>query len=162
VGTALHPKRRMVGLVLVLLSLAAAASEGTESAQQGYTVDEMLRLGERMYRQGILPDGTPMQAVVAGDVPVDGRMFTCVNCHRRSGLGSQEGPVIAWPVNGKELSVPRRRAGTWNPKKQHKGPGAVERWSLPERFQMEDLRPPYTDETLAHSTTKRWRSSFAT
>jgi hypothetical protein len=76
-------------------------------------------------------------------------MFTCVNCHRRSGLGSLEGPVIAWPVNGKELALPRRRAGTWNPAKQRQGPGAPERWSLPLRFQMDDLRPPYTDETLA-------------
>jgi hypothetical protein len=106
-------------------------------------------LGERMYREGVRPNGEPMRAIVAGDVEVDGRMFTCVNCHRRSGIGSLEGPVIALPVNGKELAAPRRRAGAWNPSKQRQGPGSPERWSLPPRFQMEDLRPPYTDETLA-------------
>jgi hypothetical protein len=77
-------------------------------------------------------------------------MLTCVSCHRRSGLGSLEGSVIAWPISGKELGRPRRRAGTWNPAKQHQGPGAAERWTLPTRFEMNDERPPYSDEALAH------------
>ena len=34
--------------------------------------DNKLALGERMCRQGILPSGEPMQAMVAADVPVDG------------------------------------------------------------------------------------------
>ena len=111
--------------------------------------DEKIKLGERMYREGILPNGEPMQALVAADVTVDGRMFTCVNCHQRSGLGSVEGSIITWPVNGKELFVPRRRTGAWHADKQDKGPGAKERWSLPKQYQAADARPAYTDETLA-------------
>lgn len=111
--------------------------------------DEMLLLGERMYRQGILPNGEPIQSMVSADVPVDGRMFTCVNCHQRSGLGSVEGPVITWPINGKELYAPRRRTGAWNAAKQLQGPGAAERWSLPRQYQAADARPAYTDDSLA-------------
>ena len=75
------------------------------------TAEEKLVLGERMYREGILPNGEPIQAIVSTDVPVDGRMFTCVNCHQRSGLGSEEGSVITRPINCKELFTPRRRTG---------------------------------------------------
>lgn len=120
----------------------------TESVD-GLSSEEMLVLGERMYRDGILPSGEPMQSMVSADVPVDGRMFTCVNCHQRSGLGSVEGSVITWPINGKELYTPRRRTGAWNATKQEQGPGATERWSLPSQYQAADARPEYTDETLA-------------
>jgi hypothetical protein len=89
--------------------------------------------------------------MVSTDVPVDGRMFTCVNCHQRSGLGSVEGSVITWPINGKELFTPRRRTGAWNAAKQQQGPGASERWSLPSQYQAADARPAYTDETLARA-----------
>ena len=113
------------------------------------TAEEKLVLGERMYREGILPNGEPIQAIVSADVPVDGRMFTCVNCHQRSGLGSEEGSIITWPINGKELYTPRRRTGAWNADKQKQGPGVTQRWSLPSQYQAADARPAYTDETLA-------------
>ena len=136
-----------VSMVLVTLTQETAVAE-TEPLVS-FTSEEMLVLGERMYREGILPSGEPMQAMVSSDVPVDGRMFTCVNCHQRSGLGSIEGSVITWPINGKELYTPRRRTGAWNADMQKQGPGATERWSLPSQYQATDARPEYTDETLA-------------
>ena len=136
-----------VSMVLVTLTQETAVAE-TEPLVS-FTSEEMLVLGERMYREGILPSGEPMQAMVSSDVPVDGRMFTCVNCHQRSGLGSIEGSVITWPINGKELYTSRRRTGAWNADKQKQGPGATERWSLPSQYQATDARPEYTDETLA-------------
>lgn len=134
-------------MIVFMFATGAGAAEALSA--DDLSSEQMLVLGERMYRQGILPNGEPMQAMVSADVPIDGRMFTCVNCHQRSGLGSIEGSVITWPINGKELSTPRRRTGAWHAAKQKQGPGATERWSLPAQYQADDARPEYTDKTLA-------------
>ena len=99
--------------------------------------EEKLRLGERMYREGILPSGEPMQALVKGDMPVPGTAFTCVSCHQRSGLGSVEGgvstPATNWPQLLKPLQMRYTRFGM----------------NRATYFPIPVERPPYTDETLA-------------
>ena len=77
-----------------------------EPLKPSLSTEEKLRLGERMYREGILPSGEPMQAFVKGDVPVSGTAFTCVSCHLRSGLGSFEGGVYTPATNGGKLFKP--------------------------------------------------------
>jgi len=134
---------------MILFVFTNGAAKAETASVDSLTSEEKLVLGERMYREGILPSGEPMQAMVSSDIPVDGRMFTCVNCHQRSGLGSEEGSVITWPINGKELYTPRRRTGAWNADRQKQGPGATERWALPSQYQAADARPEYTDDTLA-------------
>jgi len=79
---------RIIFVSMSLLVLSSGISVAGNLAVDEYTPEEMLLLGKRMYRQGILPSGEPMQAMVSADVPIDGHMFTCVNCHQRSGLGS--------------------------------------------------------------------------
>ncbi len=100
---------------------------------------EVLRLGERIYREGILPDGKPLQGFVSGDVPVDGTAFTCVSCHLRSGLGSFEGNVVTPPTNGRILYQPREPYVKGSEFVPYIHNYAV---YLP-------VRPAYTDETLA-------------
>lgn len=61
--------------------------------------------GLRMYRDGILPSGEAMTALVAGDVPVVGTQFSCESCHGRSGMGAAEGAYIVPPVAAQFLFV---------------------------------------------------------
>ena len=104
----------------------------------GVTPEQALRLGEKMYRDGILPSGKPLQGMVQGDIPVEGTKFTCANCHQRSGFGGLEGTVRTVPIDGTRLyssisnfkGVPLKKTS-----KTLKG--------------NELYRPAYTDETLA-------------
>lgn len=135
--------------VLSFLLLATTTfSAEVSSAVDVSAKDDVLQLGERMYREGILPSGEPMQAVVMGDIPVDGRMFTCDDCHQRSGLGSVEGTVITWPTNARDLKKPRRKTGAWRPPQSGSAKQNA-RKNLPSYWQVDDLRPAYTDESLA-------------
>jgi hypothetical protein len=59
-----------------------------------------------MYRDGLLPSGEPLTAIVAGDVPVLGTQFSCESCHGRSGMGAAEGKYIVPPIAGQFLFAP--------------------------------------------------------
>lgn len=67
---------------------------------------EIERLGKKMYRDGLLPSGEEMQAVIKGDVHVPGPSFSCVSCHLHSGIGSIEGEILTPPTNGAKLYKP--------------------------------------------------------
>jgi hypothetical protein len=133
---------RVYTLVLTLLFFCAAAAHAEEKqgTDSGSSQLVTLQQGERIYREGILPSGEPLQAVVKGDIPVVGTAFSCVSCHLRSGLGSLEGGVITPPTTGKKLYQPLY-AGR---ERTHS-----ERKNVPTYFQTIAHRPAYTDETLA-------------
>lgn len=73
----------------------------------GLTERRQLDMGRAIYQQGIGADGEPVAAFVMGDVEVTGAQFTCLNCHRRSGLGGPEGTKFVLPTNGRSLAEPR-------------------------------------------------------
>jgi hypothetical protein len=132
--------------VTVLLTLFFAApvpaAPTSSPAVAGLPAAEALRLGERMYRQGILPSGEPMLAIVQRDIEVEGTMFSCESCHLRSGLGSVEGKIITLPTNATELFKPFTSAAE----------EAIPPWEkMPEPIQWKIHRPAYTDETLARA-----------
>ncbi len=119
---------------LHLPSHAVAEDSGVE----GLSAAEVQSIGERMYRDGLLPSGEPIQAYLSGDVQVDGTSFTCVSCHLRSGMGSIESDVITPPTNGATLYKQRKayiEGAAFVP--------LIHNYAvyLPER-------PAYTDETL--------------
>jgi len=102
---------------------------------------EIIRLGERMYREGILPSGAPMPAFIRGDVEVDSSAFSCSSCHMRAGLGSVEGGVVTPPTNGALLYKPYRRPPSMDDIQDRAG-----RYIYAKTV---TERPPYTREKLA-------------
>lgn len=132
----------MPAVILGLLTLffVAAGPAGPVGAAEPELSPEVVQtLGEKMYREGLLPSGEPIQAFVSGDVPVDGTSFTCVSCHLRSGLGSIEGEVITPPTNGRILYQPREPFI----------PGSEFVPSFSNYAKYLPVRPAYTDESLA-------------
>jgi len=116
-------RSRIVITALIVSAWAATAIAGNED-------DEAIRLGKQLYREGLLFDGQPSQAVVQSDVVANGTQFTCVGCHQRSGLGTSEGGKQTPAVTGSILFAPielRRR----------------------EFHETKVIRPAYDDETLA-------------
>ncbi len=103
-------------------------------------------VGRRLYREGLLPDGNPVQAVLGGSVPLRGKQAACVNCHRRSGFGKGEGQVYVPPITGPALfneSAPER-AEFLREFFQEIRPESVRA-----RLRYPNLRPAYTAATLA-------------
>jgi len=137
------------GLICALFLFVPAMlplANGQTSAKV-HTPEEVQQLGQRMYRDGLLPSGETMYAVVSGDIDVPGTSFTCISCHMLSGLGSFEGGVTTTPTNGKSLYNPR------NPPKGIRsimsGGMDMGKGKKQDPPQPPPGRPAYTDESLA-------------
>ena len=130
-------------IALVFFLAAALCLSGllVSSALAGTDLppEKIQELGQKMYRDGVLPSGESIKAFVSDDVPVDGTAFTCVSCHLHSGMGSIEGEVITPPTNGRILYEPREPF--------IKGYEHVPSFSNYAKYL--PVRPAYTDQTLA-------------
>ncbi|MEN9704960.1 MAG: hypothetical protein RLZZ393_839 [Pseudomonadota bacterium] len=60
-------------------------------------------IGRRIYREGMLADGRPLEGVGQAGVTFSGAAAACVTCHRRSGYGSSEGPIEVRSITGPAL-----------------------------------------------------------
>jgi hypothetical protein len=74
--------------------------------------------------------------IVEGDIPVEGGMFTCANCHMRSGLGAVEGDLSS-DERKSSSSLTRADRNLLNIREH-----------LPAYVKASDIRPAYTDKTL--------------
>lgn len=128
-------------IIAALLLCSAACSLAAEIPAADLPKAEIIRLGERMYRDGILPSGKVMEAFIRGDVEVDSTAFSCASCHLRAGLGSVEGGVVTPPTTGKKLYQPYRRPPSLNDIPDQSGRIIYAKTVLE--------RPAYTRETLA-------------
>lgn len=137
-------KRGLLPALALLLSLGTVAAWCSEDLLKGLSPEEIQRLGERMYRDGLLPNGEPMQAVIRDDVKVSGDAFSCVSCHLRSGIGSMEGQVLTPPTNGPKLYKPYYQYPPMIPDPSKPKTVSMDLSGPPPIF-----RPAYTDETLA-------------
>lgn len=91
----------MAAQLLPLLWLALLWAGPSMASELG-AGPELLEQGRRIYQQGLLGDGQPLQASGAGGTRLSGEGAACVQCHKRSGMGSREGslaiPAIAGPL----------------------------------------------------------------
>ncbi len=110
---------------------------------EGLSEAEILHLGERMYRDGFLPNGDVMEGYIHGDIEVDSTAFSCASCHLRAGLGSVEGGVVTPPTTGKLLYQPYRRPPSLNDVALGQGRYVYAKTIL--------QRPPYRRETLKYA-----------
>jgi hypothetical protein len=115
--------------VLLAISLLWACALGAAPATPS--------AGETLYRRGLLPSGEPVQALREGNATVRGTDAACVNCHRRSGLGSTEGRISIPPVTGPYLFAPRAKS--------------LEELGIPLVDTARILHEPYTDASLARA-----------
>ncbi|HEY9198574.1 MAG TPA: cytochrome c [Gammaproteobacteria bacterium] len=96
----------------------------------------VIEQGRSLYLNGTLPSGAPIQGDIQGATPVNGTVFKCAGCHRRSGLGSSEGNKLAPPVTGRALYTARQKQHREWPDAGIGNPGT---------------RPAYTDATLGRA-----------
>lgn len=125
--------------ISVLTALTCVLSLMTVNASADAKADQISQ-GQRIYQQGIVGSGAPLEALQAGSVALQGQSAACVNCHRPSGMGSVEGDIPVPPIAGNFLFDPDQRQVT------NMDPRSGKRFS--------QTHPPYTDETLLAAITK--------
>ena len=121
--------RAALSVVTLALALGAASSTragGNQPASAGAPAD-----GRAIYLQGKRAGGGAVVADRAGGLGASGATAACVNCHRRSGFGGNEGRSYIPPINAASL-FERRLPGTGA---SASGTG----------------RPAYTDQSLARA-----------
>ncbi len=100
----------LLGLLLscagFILAACVAQAVDHQPVPQTPEAQARLKLGENIYRDGILPNGQTVAARVRGDIDVSGDQVKCSSCHRRSGLGSTEGQTAVPAVTGDILFSP--------------------------------------------------------
>jgi hypothetical protein len=81
--------------------LFLSAESFAQDALPGVADD--VELGRRIYVEGILPSGAPLQGTRFGSTTVSGAAAACVSCHRPSGMGQVEGDILVPPISGNFL-----------------------------------------------------------
>jgi len=120
---------RLAALALGLAGLVVAAATPAPSAQSVPA--------RRFYLSGVLGSGSAARGDSRGGLAAHGCARGCINCHRRSGLGTREGRQLIPPVTGRFLFHPRA--------------GRAEQLDLPFVPGARADREPYTDATLARA-----------
>jgi len=93
---------RWRGVLLLLLAGLITAAPPARAAEASAPWS-----AERLYRDGITADGQPLFGQRPDGTSLQGAAAACVNCHRRSGLGTAEGRSVIPPITGEFLFQPR-------------------------------------------------------
>ncbi len=131
---------RLLALLVLTSGLSGVGAAVRASPLGGHgrppaTVDSPVGAG--IYLQGVLGSGQPLVGERQAAESLTGPQAACANCHRRSGLGGQEGRSVIPPVTGRFLFHPRA--------------GSFDEIDLPYVPGARPDREPYTDATLARA-----------
>jgi hypothetical protein len=128
---------RLFALGLLVAGLAGGSPSVSAKPRIADPDPEASPVGQAIYLEGVLKSGAPLTATRDDAEPVTGEQAACVNCHRRSGLGSKEARSFIPPITGQFLFHPRA--------------GSAEESQLPYIPGARLDREPYTDATLARA-----------
>jgi len=134
--------RKLCAIVLMASQVTISGLLANYSQAEPVAADPV-EVGKRMYREGILPSGQPLRAIVQGDIEVSGSQLNCMSCHRRSGFGSSESGTLVPPVTGKSLWRGQEMRRQQQFSKIMTGRAQSANSQL--------MRPAYNDETLAQA-----------
>jgi hypothetical protein len=98
---------RLLAVGVLVLALAGADSSLLAKARVAEPGPAKSPVGEAIYLKGVLGSGAPLTATRARAEPVVGEQAACVNCHRRSGLGSQDLKGSIPPITAQFLFHPQ-------------------------------------------------------
>lgn len=123
---------------LLLAAVLGACTGGNDDAA-------LVAAGERIYREGVLPDGSALVARRPEGLVLEGRFASCGTCHRKSGMGSIEGlidsSILVPPIAGPVLFRPARFAESLLDDRHHYVPHDSWRRAM--------TRPAYDEASLA-------------
>ncbi|WP_310463141.1 c-type cytochrome [Sphaerotilus sp.] len=92
--------KHLVTILLLAINLPLAFAETAENAGPAR--------GRAIYQDGRRPDGSGLRARRADLPDMTGTAAACAQCHRRSGLGDQEGRLRVPPITAASLFAPGR------------------------------------------------------
>jgi hypothetical protein len=79
------------------------------SLRAAATSADLTATAQALFRNGVLPSGTPLKGTREGGASVVGKNAACASCHRRSGLGMAEGRIVTPSITGHYLFNPGER-----------------------------------------------------
>jgi cytochrome c553 len=124
-------------LVQCVLLAALIAPVGNANCAPSARPVTTASTGEAIFQKGVLGSGEPLEAMHDGGVNLRGAAAACMNCHRRSGLGSREGNSSIPPITDRYLVHPRA--------------DSPDDLDIPYIPGMRTNREPYTDATIARA-----------
>ena len=95
--------RKMTRKCIRVATLLAVAAAAVPTGSHAGTSPADIEVGRRIYMEGLLPGGEPLQGRRWDNVAVSGAQAACALCHRASGMGAVEGDIPASPVTGHAL-----------------------------------------------------------
>jgi hypothetical protein len=154
---------------LAIWILAALISVPSFAPASSTNDADLLAIGQRIYREGILPSGEPLRGIGEASVTLTGEQAACTTCHRRSGYGSSEGPIEVRSITGPALfgdrvapsapgSLPAPVAAVddagLSPAEAARARARMLRSVRTVQFAGNRPRPPYDDAALARAIRK--------